>query len=129
MPTKSSTALIGTRVEVYWNLHKNVYSVRALNGPDRGRVVAHVDAINLVDATFAVQPAGRARVLAEGRKNVHAFVRGIVSTPTLITPVDEVTYNPYKAGTFVWRASGRAVREVSIVQARSEYGRPVLAAI
>lgn len=30
------------RVEVYWNVRRRLYSVRALEGPDRGRVVARL---------------------------------------------------------------------------------------
>ncbi|SVD12165.1 uncharacterized protein METZ01_LOCUS365019, partial [marine metagenome] len=40
------------RVEVYRNLHKGCFSVRALNGEDKGRVIDHVQSIMLRDATF-----------------------------------------------------------------------------
>lgn len=99
------------RVEVYWNLHKNCYSVRALSGPDKGRVIAHVPSISLTGAEFAVQPAGRRKVLRENRKNVHAFVRGWTqfrpdgtTRKVSVAPWDattRVTYNPYKFETFV----------------------------
>lgn len=93
------------KVEVYFNLHKKCLSVRALEGDRKGRVIAHTDAVELFDVTFAVQPAGRAKVLREGRKNVHAFVRGIWVAPMgaeawQTTPV---TYNPYKYESFVNR--------------------------
>ena len=29
------------RVEVYWNLHKRLFSVRALEGEHKGRVIEH----------------------------------------------------------------------------------------
>ena len=88
------------RVEVYFNLHKKLWSVVDLS---TGLVVGHVDEIAIKDPSFAVQPAGRRKVLREGRKNVHAFVRG----ERLEQPhVDEewlsrrggvpVYYNPYK---------------------------------
>ena len=105
------------RVEVYWNLTKNCYSIRALAGENKGRVVAAPSRVYLEDVTFAVQPAGRAKVLAERRKNVHAFVRGVDIFPfSRMWKFDRspeiaatlpggkwsiVSYNPYNAGTFV----------------------------
>lgn len=41
-------------------------------------MVAHATEVLLEDAVFLVSEAGRARCLAEGRKNVHAFVRGVL---------------------------------------------------
>ena len=63
--------IINQRHETYWNLHKDVFSVRV-----KGRVVQHIRSAFVRNVTFAVQPAGRAKVLLEQRKNVHAFVRG-----------------------------------------------------
>jgi hypothetical protein len=129
MPTKSTVALIGYRAEVYWNLHKNLYSVRALSGPYKGRVVAHTDSIDLYDVTFAVQLAGRNRVLAEGRKNVHAFVRGVVSSGLPHETTQVVTYNPYKYETFVDADTKRPVTKAHIVKARAHQGKAFLTAL
>ena len=90
-------------VDIYRNLHRDTWSIR-----DRatGRVIGHSDNVLVEDATCVVQPAGRDRVLREGRKNVHAFVRGVMVT-TCETPYAkaecnvQVKYNPYKAGHFV----------------------------
>jgi hypothetical protein len=132
MKPNSTTHLIGERVEVYWNLHKDCFSVRALSGPDKGRVVAHTRHIDLGDVTFVVQPAGRARVLAEGRKNVHAFARGTVtaSRDGLPTSYTEVVYNPYATDAFVARDDlTRRFRWAGVVRAYTDNrGRPVLAA-
>jgi hypothetical protein len=88
------------RVEVYRNLHKDCYSVRALSGENKGLVIGHVQSITLQDVSFAVQPAGRNRVLEEKRKNVHAFIRGTVTN----TPVEHgmsVRYDPYLNDAFI----------------------------
>ncbi len=103
-----------SRVEVYWNLHKKTYSVRDLSGPNKGRVTSHSDSITIKDVTFVVQPAGRARVMRDRVKNVHAFVRGVPHDRTdeeiNARMVDQATgrgswtrvsYNPYKAGSFL----------------------------
>ena len=92
------------RVQVYWNLHKDCWSVVALEGDRKGRVVTHADKVLLKDATFAVQPAGREKVRREKRKNVHAFVRGewMNVLPATWRARRPVMYNPYKFDTFVF---------------------------
>ena len=108
------------KVFVYYNLHKKVFSVKALEGPRKGRVVAHTNEITLQDVTFRVSQAGRARVLKEQRKNVHAGVVGFWSgtvDPAVRDHSDiAITYNPYKYSTFVY-ADG----EYPIVTAESAY--------
>ena len=64
---------LGKYCEVYFNLHKRLFSVR-----HKGIVVAHARNVKVIDAKFVVQPAGRAKVLREKKKNVHAFVEGFV---------------------------------------------------
>lgn len=117
------------RSELYYNLHKQCLSVRRLGKPRPGVpnfTVSHMDSAHMADVTFAVQPAGRAKVRATGRKNVHAFVRGdlltgifqglivtggypnrlaneMMTNPNMV----EVTYNPYKYDTFVVRSTGQ----------------------
>ncbi len=99
------------KTEIYRNLHKKCFSVR-----QRGRVVGHLmddptEHVLLKDVKFAVQPAGRRKVLREKRKNVHAFVRGdMVSLPSythlgLNQFTNEVTYNPYHYSTFYFKES------------------------
>ena len=85
------------RVEVYFNLHKKCFSVR-----HAGKVIFHSNLVRLKNVQFVVQPAGRAKVLKEGRKNVHAFVRGtLVTEPKYRGVLNMATYNPYKYSTFV----------------------------
>lgn len=94
------------RVFVYYNLHKKVFSVKALEGVNKGRVVAHSSEITLHDVTFRVSQAGRARVIAEQKKNVHAGVvgqwDGAVDPVVRDTSDISITYNPYKYSTFVY---------------------------
>lgn len=91
-----------TPVDVYWNLHRNCFSVRSRRKDDRGIVIAHVyDRFVLADVKFVVNQAGRERVLREKRKNVHAFVRGLWVDPrTMLQPFTSVYYNPYEGPTF-----------------------------
>ena len=98
------------KVDIYKNLHNGKWSIRDRRN---GRVVAHVDECAVRNAQFIVQTAGRRRVLDEGRKNVHAFVRGdllraggkfieVLNPCALPSPV---TYNPYKYSSFVYKDS------------------------
>ena len=56
---------------VYRNLHKACFSVK-----HRGRVVAHSKALIVHSAQAVVNLTGRARVLATGHTNVHAYIAG-----------------------------------------------------
>jgi hypothetical protein len=95
------------RVFVYWNLHRRLWSVRALEGPLKGRVIDHLRTLTLTDAVGRVGAAGNARVRREGRKNVHAGIVGQWSPRVewSVAPgsagTESVTYDPYKDHTFV----------------------------
>ena len=82
--------------EVYFNLRKNLFSVR-----QNGLVVAHERCVVLEDVVFKVSQAGRARVLREKRKNVHAFVKGVLSKQYVDKYDGLARYNPYETETFL----------------------------
>ncbi len=90
------------RCFVYFNLHTKLWSVR-----QRGKVIAHVRSICLRECRFLVGEAGRLRVLAEKRKNVHAGVSGYHVDDFVDSPDQPykswagVSYNPYKYHSFV----------------------------
>lgn len=112
------------RVFVYFNLHRQLWSVKALSGPMRGRVIAHREALALSDCTFKVSEAGRQRVLREQRKNVHAGIVGYLSDASPAPHATAVTYNPYKAATFTCKNSGAPIHRAANV---SLVGRTVTA--
>lgn len=96
------------KVFVYYNLHKGCWSVKALEGKRAGYVVAHRTKLQIRDATFKVSQAGRLRVLAEKRKNVHAGVVGQWE------PYEQdydtvISYNPYKYEHFYKKSNDEAV--------------------
>ena len=110
------------KAEVYWNLHKQLWSVRDLK---TGRVIEHTLSVNILDAQFVVRPAGRAKVIRDGVKNVHAFVRGYKvdqATIDMIGPFDvdgwtstNVTYDPYKYSTFVSKTDETPIKTSHVV--------------
>lgn len=119
---------IGTPVDIYWNLHRDVFSVRSRRSEDYGRVIAHVDSFRLERSFFVVNEAGRQRVLQEKRKNVHAFVRGLWSGDGDVTPGSErVTYNPYFASFFTQpNLFDRGITQSSAAVGIITFGKPQL---
>ena len=106
------------RLEVFYNLHKKIWSVR-----HRGVVLEHTTGIELDEVSLDVQPAGNARVRREKRKNVHAFVRGKRVEPWKVScdkNWKEITYNPYKHKTFVFKDTGKPIKkaERAVMDAR-----------
>ena len=121
------------KVEIYYNLHKHVLSVR-----EKGLVIKHTPAAEVFNAKFVVQPGGRKRVLRDKRKNVHAFVRGTAGrlSKTILSemlgrkykvPANwvRVTYNPYKYNSFVEAESGEPIHESPhvIISGRTVYAQ------
>lgn len=92
----------------------------------------HADYMLIEGATFHVQPAGRDKVLREKRKNVHAFVRGMLHTsegfgirfPGSVPPSARVTYNPYKADHFQRKDTGTRVDAAAAVILDKPNGAP-----
>ena len=102
--------------EVYRNLRTGTWSLRR-----DGVVIDHPYGIVMKNATFVVQPAGNRRVRQEGRKNVHAFVRGERSYMSmqdrvkLLPHMRKATYNPYKNREFVDSETGEFVITADLV--------------
>ena len=108
------------KVFVYFNLHKKCFSVKALEGENKGRVVAHVKYAVIYSPTFKVSEAGRQRVLRERKKNVHAGVVGqwfddeysTTRTVELSAMLGRaVTYNPYRFDSFVYKATETPIND------------------
>ena len=119
----TSLEMIDMRVFVYFNLHKKCFSIKALEGDRKGRVVAHSNTVLLESCKFKVSEAGRQRVLREKRKNVHAGVTGVwingdrvESHYEFLSMVGrQVTYNPYKYSSFIIKATEQTVDRADVV--------------
>lgn len=116
------------KVFVYRNLHKECWSVRALTGDQKGRVILHAKSVDLSNAFFKVSENGRQRVIRQKAKEVHAGVVGWLDSAHVMeerydsqaadtfdtectgwgtwnasgTTWQAVTYNPYKYSSFVY---------------------------
>lgn len=89
-------------VFVYFNLHKKMWSIR---DQKTRKVIGHANQVILFNARPKVSESGRQRVIAEGRKNVHAGIIGelfATECPMIFNSEPyEITYNPYKYSGFV----------------------------
>ena len=123
-------------VTAYWNSHKGLYSV--LDYKTR-RVIDRSNDVFLINPNFVVRQGGRERVIREGKKNVHAFAVGY--RPSKFTAEEwdvyytsgktwkDVTYNPYKNDTFVWKDTGEPVGiDITMVKLITKEGKPLIKA-
>lgn len=117
-------------VDVYWNLHKKVYSFKSRRS---GLVIDHVkEAILLGPVTPVVQVAGLARTLREGRKNVHAFLRTEIyalNTGGFVLDGVKITYNPAKEGKWVTCQEREPVGQMAYVKLSIQNERPQVIAV
>ena len=110
------------KVFVYFNLHKKCFSVKALEGSRKGRVVAHQDNVILHGPVF------------KQRKNFHAGVVGHwcddmepAKARDLVGITQgagkQVTYNPYRFDSFVFKDTEQPIREQQRVAALHSNGQ------
>jgi hypothetical protein len=64
------------KVFVYYNMHRKTWSIKALEGVNKGRVVAHSNYVVVSNPIGQVSLKSRESVLLTGRKNVHAGIVG-----------------------------------------------------
>lgn len=106
----------GAQVEVYRNLTQKCLSVK-LNG----KVVGHCGAVLLTTATFKVSENARLRIVATGKKTVHATISGIIrqysETELSQAPLGYrlATYNPKKYASFVDAETLQPLRSADLV--------------
>lgn len=124
------------RMHVYFNLHRHVWSLQL-----RGIVVGHREALRLLDVDFKVRKGGHSRVVREGRKNVHAFAVGDVSTcdPTGVSRhtfeacgFQRISYNPFRGASFYHVENGLNVAgadEVVLLPGKQVYARGIRYAV
>lgn len=107
-------------VSVHRNLHTDSLTIKVEN-----LVHGHAQMVVLSNATFNVSEKGNEKVNEEGRKNVHAHVKGEIVKACDVEDVEamyeklesygytRVYYNPYKVKTFVYHSSFEPIHEAS----------------
>jgi hypothetical protein len=118
------------KVAVYFNLHKNIFSVQSREKESYGRVIDHVESVVLNAPTFVVRQAGRKKVIEDKKKNVHAFVVGHITDGVEVLSKEEVvTYNPYKYTSFVKEETKEPVSKAECAVIRFGFdGKPLISA-
>ena len=121
------------RVDVYRNLHKDCMSVKSREKFSYGRVVKRTRCLTMSNVDFIVRQKGRQKVIATKRKNVHAFLRGVlrwtyVKPDCSLVGMVEVTYNPYIINEFYEVSTGRPVHHADevIVKENKVYANNLL---
>lgn len=95
-------------VAVYRHLPREVFSVRALDGPDKGRVLAHSTRLGLRGARMVVNERARQKIAAGNPKDFHAWITGTLGAVTLTDPV-RITYRPHDRGEFFVADTGQPI--------------------
>jgi hypothetical protein len=114
-------------VYVYRNLRHGKGALPLYSIMQKGRVIAREHRVLLSNCTFVVREKGRQRVIQEGRKNVHAFVKGYLVDDQGVFGIDrdspknlpaKLSYNPYLRGDFTWEGKPvKAARAVLLNEA------------
>ena len=108
------------KVFVYRNLHKKCWSVRSLEKESYGRILFHTSEITLRDCKLKVNDKDRDRVRREKQKNVHAGVVGFVDAKVNRVDSREITYDPYKYDSFVYKRTKKEILEAGFVTLTSD---------
>lgn len=102
------------RVAVYKNLHKGAWSIRALDGPHKGKVIAHAEVVGLRDSAMHVGVAAQQRIASGAQREVHAWVVGRLAEITLDQPA-RLVYRPHERPEFYLLETGRTVQTATAV--------------
>lgn len=123
------------KVKVYYNLHNHKWSIK---DSKTGLVLGYATNILLQNAIAKVSELGRQRVLLTKHKNVHAILEGtLVSVenftsrdsrkvvPSGILPAttrdySQISYNPYKAPTFIWKHNSSKFTKAAYIKLDSD---------
>lgn len=104
-------------VEVYKNLTKSrqakstVYSIR---DSKTKKVINWSNAFTLKNVTFHINEKARQRVIANKRKEVHAWVKGELLMYDILPSLRrKITYDPYKDMVFHFH-SGKKIENASV---------------
>lgn len=93
-------------VDIYFNLIQKCWSIR-----HKGRVVGHADYLSVLPIKFHVNESGSNKVKETKQKNVHAYVRGYLTSVNEKRRRSgvEISYDPFTSEFFFETESGEEV--------------------
>jgi len=96
------------KVDVYRNLTKAVWVIRAREGARKGRVVGYAERVAVTRCRLFVSERRRLAVVRSGRREVHAWVTGdLIAHPEDPPPgALAFSYNPFRGPGFYRCADG-----------------------
>lgn len=107
---------IDQKVKVYRNLNKpEQFSVVALDGEFKNKVIAYGKSIELNDAYFKVSIKSRERLMREKTRNVHAWCIGRlkdIHNDRIIKSGEAVTYQPFIREDFYFEDSLQTAHDI-----------------
>ena len=113
---------MGLRVRIYFDSTRKAWSIKY-----KGKVIGKALELCLTNVKFVASEKGRQRVLKSGRKNVHSYVEGVVTSPSLTEEVSTnrsvFSYNPYRGSKFFKVANGDPIEEAPFVSLNIIEGR------
>ena len=107
-----------TRYRIYRNLHRGCFSIQEWFGGKGYRVIDWAEAVVAEGVSFKVYEAGRRKVLAKQKKNVHAFVCCDSFSKEVLDGGEKISYNPFVAGAFL--LNGQPIFSAAQVSLREE---------
>lgn len=111
-----STVVAGQLVRVHLNLTRGDFVICEPKSPNR--LIQYVHDVTLRDVTFKVSEAQRQWCIRKKMRQVHAWATGTVvsiDTHPDVKGLQEITYNPFRSGSFTTRAPGKPVTRASEV--------------
>lgn len=115
VPVQGRDPYAGHLVNVYRNLHRGAWSIRAVDGPHRGRVVAHATAIVLTDARMHVNARAQRRIAAGAAREVHAWITGVLVSQAVVPAAMRITYRPHVRAEFFIADTGQGIDHAPLV--------------
>jgi hypothetical protein len=115
----------GPRNFVYWNFDDLLFTVQ---NRETGRVRRHAEALTLRDADFEIDQDERERMLREGRRTLHAGIRGeiVPDEPQSLEGWTRVVYDPRRHEGFVTADEERLVARAELVRLVVVGGRGIV---
>ncbi|MGC6586142.1 hypothetical protein ACPV3A_14390 [Paenibacillus sp. Dod16] len=129
MIIRNGTPVIGQRVEVFVNLHKNgIFSIvdrePKSKSPTSGKVLAYAERVQLSDAVFKIADGKYKWILENQCRTVCAVCVGYLVAVDTECPPDlnqVVTYNPYRDRNF-HTPTGKIVEIAKLIHFERQVG-------